>query len=293
MTNKIKVAIIGSGNIGTDLLVKTVKSRVMECTLFTGRNLNSPGMKKAQELGINISDKGINAIIENPNCCDVVIDCTSSQSHEEHWPILEKLGKTVIDMTPAKIGNLVVPAIELDREVLRHTKNINLITCGGQTSIPIAYALSKVHNDIDYIEVASNIASLSAGPATRLNLDEYVETTQDAIKSFSGAKKAKAILILNPAHPPIDMQTTIYAKIKNPNLPAITKSVEEAVLEVSKYVPGYSLLVPPVIQDDKIVISVKVLGAGDYLPPYAGNLDIINCAAIKIVEILSEEIHND
>ena len=180
MFNKIKVAIIGSGNIGTDLLVKTLKSNLIECTLFTGRNLQSPGMKKAYDLGINVSDQGIDAIVKNPDCCDVVIDCTSSQSHEKHWPVLRDLGKTVIDMTPAKIGKLVVPAINLDKEVLYHTQNINLITCGGQTSIPIAHALSQVHDDIDYIEVASNIASLSAGPATRLNLDEYVETTPDA-----------------------------------------------------------------------------------------------------------------
>jgi acetaldehyde dehydrogenase (acetylating) len=291
--NRLKIAIIGSGNIGTDLLVKITKSKDLVCTLFVGRNLNSPGMKKAIELGINVSDLGIEALKQNPEIYDVVIDATSAQSHIEHWKILKDLKKPVIDMTPAKIGDFCIPAIEMNKKELINSYNINLVTCGGQTSIPIAYALSQVHSDIDYIEVASNIASLSAGPATRLNLDEYVETTEKGIKMFSGAKKSKAILILNPAEPPIDMQTTVYAKIKNPDLKKITESVNRAVEEIKKYVPGYQLVVPPTIQDNRVFITVKVLGAGDYLPSYAGNLDIINCAALKILELIAENKTND
>ena len=292
MPKKVKVAIIGTGNIGTDLLVKITKSELMTCTLFSGRNLNSSGMQRARELGIPLSDIGIQAIVDNPDICDIVIDCTSAQAHIEHWKVLEKLGKIVIDMTPAKIGYLCVPVVEMDQKLLTNSKNINLITCGGQTSIPIAYALSQVHKDIDYIEVSSNIASLSAGPATRLNLDEYVETTESALKEISRAKKTKAILVLNPADPPIDMVTTIYAKIQDPNLIKITEAVKEMVSKMQGYVPGYQLIVPPIVQDGRVVITVKVKGAGDYLPPYAGNLDIINCAAIKIIELFVEDYQN-
>ena len=283
---KLKIAIIGTGNIGTDLLIKIQRSLNLTCTLFAGRTLNSKGMECAKKMHIPISDKGIQAIIDNPDCCDVVIDCTSAQAHITHWEILKNLGKTVIDMTPAKLGNLCVPALATDSWIGEAGDNINMITCGGQTTIPIAYALSQVHKNIDYIEVASNIASLSAGPATRQNLDEYVETTEEALIKFSGAKRSKAILILNPATPPIDMVTTIYAKIKNPDKIRITEYINNMVAHIKQYVPGYQLIVPPIIKGDTVTVSVKVLGAGDYLPQYAGNLDIINCAAIKVLELI-------
>lgn len=284
----LKIAIIGTGNIGTDLMVKVMRTQGMTCTLFAGRNFNSAGMKRANALGVAISDRGIEAIANNPAICDVVFDCTSAHAHIEHWAILNKLGKTVIDMTPAKLGELCVPAINADQCVATGARNINMVTCGGQASIPIAYAISQVHSNIDYIEVASSIASRSAGPATRQNLDEYIETTQDALQSLTGAKHTKAILILNPASPPIDMQTTIYAKIVNPDLPAIQGAVDAMVEKINQYVPGYKLILPPTIQDDKIVITVKVVGAGDYLPQYAGNLDIINCAAIAMAELMAK-----
>jgi len=286
--NKLKVAIIGSGNIGTDLLMKSLRSEYITCTLFAGRNFNSVGMKKANSLGVLISDRGIEAIIENPSICDLVFDCTSAQAHIGHWKVLERLEKIVIDMTPAKLGALCVPAINASECITNGALNINMITCGGQVSIPIAYAISQVHKDIEYIEVASSIASRSAGPATRYNLDEYVETTQDAIRIFSGAKRAKAILILNPAAPPIDMQTTIYAKIINPDLNAIKVSVLAMVEKLNQYVPGYQILVSPTIEGNKVVTTIKVLGAGDFLPQYAGNLDIINCAAISMAELISQ-----
>ena len=285
---KLKIAIIGSGNIGTDLLMKSLRSDFIECTLFAGRNFNSAGMKNASELGVSISDRGIKAIVDDPTICDLVFDCTSAQAHVDHWSALRKLGKFVIDMTPAKIGALCVPAINAAECISDGVRNLNMITCGGQVSIPIAYAISQVHPNIEYIEVASSIASRSAGPATRANLDEYVETTQDALKKFSGAHRAKAILILNPAVPPIDMQTTIYAKISDPDLPGILASVVEMVKKLNQYVPGYQILVPPTIEGNRVITTIKVLGAGDYLPQYAGNLDIINCAAISMAEMIAQ-----
>jgi acetaldehyde dehydrogenase len=191
-------------------------------------------------------------------------------------------------MTPAKLGTLCVPAINAEKCVDNSVRNINMITCGGQVSIPIAYAISQVHHDIEYIEVASSIASRSAGPATRYNLDEYIETTQDALREFSDARRAKAILILNPAIPPIDMQTTIYAKISNPNIVAIRASVSKIVAKINKYVPGYETLVAPTIEGNRVVTTIKVRGAGDYLPQFAGNLDIINCAAISMAELIAK-----
>lgn len=285
---KLKIAIIGSGNIGTDLLVKSTRSDFISCTLFAGRNLNSLGMKRANELGVSISDRGIEAIINHPEICDLVFDCTSAQAHAEHWTILKKLNKIVIDMTPAKLGELCVPAINADDCVARGSQNINMITCGGQASIPIAFAISQVHKEIEYIEVASSIASRSAGPATRHNLDEYVETTEAALKKFTGAKKTKAILILNPATPPIDMQTTIYAKVVNPDIVRIQEAVSRMVEKICQYVPGYKLIVDPTIDGDRIFTTIKVVGMGDYLPQYAGNLDIINCAAISMAELIAK-----
>jgi acetaldehyde dehydrogenase (acetylating) len=287
-STKLKVAIIGSGNIGTDLLIKSLRSNFIHCTLFAGRNFDSPGMKQAHSFGVRISDRGIEAIIKQPSICDLVFDCTSAHAHVEHWAVLKKLGKTVIDMTPAKLGELCVPAINAQECISNQGQNINMITCGGQVSIPIAYAISQVHENIEYIEVASSIASRSAGPATRQNLDEYVETTEAALKKFSAARRTKAILILNPATPPIDMQTTIYAKIQKPNIDKICQSVTGMVEIITKYVPGYQVLVNPTIDGDRVVTTIKVLGAGDYLPQYAGNLDIINCAAISMAELVAK-----
>jgi acetaldehyde dehydrogenase (acetylating) len=282
MISKLKVAILGSGNIGTDLVVKALRSPLLECTLFIGRNLSSPGMAKALSLGVKVSDRSINAIIENPEICQLVFDATSADAHTRHAPILQRMGKIVIDLTPAKIGKLCVPAVNLLECI--EEDNVNMITCGGQASTPIAYAIGQAHAEVEYIEVVSSIASRSAGPATRANLDEYIETTEAALKLFSGCKRSKAILNLNPAYPCIDMQTTIFAKVKQPNLEKLTIEVDNIVRKIQGYVPGYELLVRPTIENDRIVVMVKVRGLGDYLPNYAGNLDIINCAAIAMAE---------
>jgi acetaldehyde dehydrogenase len=280
---KLRVAILGSGNIGTDLLLKVQRSKLLTCTMFVGRNLSSPGMAKAISMGIKVSDESIQAIVKNPDLCDLVFDATSAKDANNHWKILEKMGKIVVDMTPAKLGGLCIPSVNL--EDISTMQNVNMITCGGQASIPIAHLIGAIHKDeVDYIEVVSSIASRSAGPATRLNLDEYIDTTELGLKLFSNAKITKAILILNPANPCIDMQTTVFAKIKNPQLDRLTKELNVLIASIKKYVPGYELLVPPVYENGRIIITVKVQGLGDYLPKYAGNLDIINCAAIAVAE---------
>ncbi len=285
---KLRVAILGSGNIGTDLLIKIQRSAYLECVLFIGRNLSSPGMAKAINLGVKVSDKSIDAIVKDPDCCDLVFDATSAKDAKYHWDILKKLGKIVVDMTPAKIGVMCIPAVNIQEAIQQ--QNVNMVTCGGQASIPIAYLIGQTHDEVEYIEVVSSIASRSAGPATRLNLDEYIQTTEDGLKLFSKAKRTKAILNLNPAQPCIDMQTTIFAKVKNPNIAGLTTAIKAMVVEINKYVPGYQLLVSPIFENDRIVVMVKVQGLGDYLPKYAGNLDIINCAAIAVAEEYAKKI---
>ncbi|MDH4274697.1 MAG: acetaldehyde dehydrogenase (acetylating) [Gammaproteobacteria bacterium] len=279
---KMKVAILGSGNIGTDLLIKVMRSKYLECGAFIGRSLSSPGMVKAASLKVIVSAEGIDYIEKYPDCCELVFDATSAKSHAIHQPIISKLGKRVIDMTPAKLGLMSVPSVNLDKAL--NAFNVNMVTCGGQASIPIAYAIGQSQKDIDYIEVVSSIASRSAGPATRQNLDEYIKTTEDGVKEFSGARRVKAILSLNPAEPCVDMQTTIFAKVANPDISKMDAVLEEIVNKIRRYVPGYEVILGPIVENECIVVMVRVRGLGDYLPAYAGNLDIINCAAIEMAE---------
>jgi acetaldehyde dehydrogenase (acetylating) len=287
---KIKVAILGSGNIGTDLLIKTLRSSFLECTRFIGRNLSSKGIMKAKELGVNISDKGIDEIMGDPDCCQIVFDATSAKDHLYHWSLLKETDKIVIDMTPSRVGKMIIPAINLD-DVIRH-KNVNMVSCGGQASIPLVHTLTQLYSDIEYIEVVSSIASRSAGPATRINLDEYIENTEDGLRAFSGCKRVKTILILNPAEPCIDMQTTISAKMRNPEIQKIRAAVEIMEKKIQAYVPGYVIIVPPVYENNRVFTMVRVRGLGDYLPDYAGNLDIMNCAAIAAAERYAREIQD-
>lgn len=281
-TDKMQVAILGSGNIGTDLLIKVLRSAYLECSLFIGRNLSSPGIAKASSLGVPISDQSIDAILRDPDCCELVFDATSAIDHKRHWPLLERLGKRVIDLTPARLGVMCIPAVNLDDCL--ECNNVNMISCGGQTSIPLACMIGKTQGQVDYIEVVSSIASRSAGPATRVNLDEYIETTELGLRSFSGCSRTKVILNLNPAQPCIDMQTTISAQVSRPDLELLVPAVQAMVSTIQKYVPGYKLLVPPTLESNRIVMMVKVQGLGDYMPRYAGNLDIINCAALATAE---------
>ena len=284
----LKVAILGSGNIGTDLLIKIMRSPYLECSLFIGRHLNSPGMNKASSLGVKISDLSIEAIEKDPDCCQLVFDATSALDHKKHWPVLKKLHKKVIDMTPSGIGEMCVPALNI-KHCLKYD-NVNMITCGGQSSIPLTYVIGKTQKDVEYIEVVSTIATRSAGPATRINLDEYIETTEKGIRKFSGCTNVKAILTISPAQPPIDMQTTIFAKIKKPDITKLREEASGMVRKIQTYVPGYQLVIPPVLESERVVMMVKVQGLGDYLPKYAGNMDIINCAAIAMAEEYAKKI---
>jgi acetaldehyde dehydrogenase (acetylating) len=278
----MRVAILGSGNIGTDLLFKVIRSPFLSCALFVGRRTESPGLRVASGLGIATSDQGIQAIIDDPGAVDVVFDATTAHDHRRHAPILAGLGKMVIDMTPSRVGRVAVPAVDLESSL--EGANINMVSCGGQASIPLARLISDTHGVVDYIEVVSSIASKSAGPATRINIDEYIETTEAAIVAYTGCARAKVILILNPAEPCIDMQTTVSAQMQAPNVDAVREALPEVLDRVRSYVPGYELVTPPVFETNRIVIMVRVKGRGDFLPTYAGNLDIINCAAVAAAE---------
>ncbi|MBI3885506.1 MAG: acetaldehyde dehydrogenase (acetylating) [Opitutae bacterium] len=282
MNQKLKVAILGSGNIGADLLIKILRSPSLECTLFIGRNPDSSGLARARALGVPVSADGIQAILRNPDCCEVVFDATSAGEHLKHWPLLRALGKRVVDLTPSRVGTMVVPAI--NAHAFHDADNINMISCGGQASTPLAYAIAQTQPGIEYFEVVSSIASLSAGPATRANIDEYIDTTETAIRHFTGCAATKAILILNPAQPSIHMQTTVSAKVATADLDRLRPVIDRMVASIQHYVPGYQMVVPPVFEHNRIVVMVRVTGRGDFLPTYAGNLDIINCAAIAATE---------
>lgn len=279
---KTKVGIIGTGNIGIDLMLKIRRSKVLECSIFAGRNPESRGIQLAQEAGIPVTFDSIKYIEDNPSCCDIVFDATSAKVHEYNAPILKRLGKFTIDLTPAHVGGFCVPVVNL--ETALDQQNVNLITCGGQATIPIAYAITRIHPDTKYIEIAATIASRSAGPGTRNNIDEFTQTTREALMEFTGVQNAKAIIVLNPAEPPITMRNTVYALCDNPDMPALTRAIFDMEKKIQKYVPGYKVVVGPLNENGRITTTIEVVGSGDYLPKYSGNLDIITCAAIEIAE---------
>lgn len=285
---KVKVAIIGTGNIGCDFLPKISRSDWLECSLFAGRNLQSDGMQFAQKLGVRVSDKSITAIQDDPDCCDIVFDATSAAIHLQHAPILKKLKKFTIDLTPSQVGKMCVPVLNMD-DCIREP-NVNLVTCGGQATVPIVWAISKIHPDIEYAEIVASISSKSAGPGTRANIDEFTQTTKEAIQKFGRVRNAKAIIVLNPAVPPIMMHNTIYLKIKDPDMVRITESVKRMEQKIQSYVPGYHVTLDPVYENGRVTTMVEVIGLGDYLPKYSGNLDIITCAGIAIAEHYAKTI---
>ncbi len=284
---KIKVGIIGTGNIGTDLLVKVQRSKVLECGMFAGRNPNSEGVKRAEAMGVPTSTESIKAIEADPSCCDIVFDATSAKIHLMHAPILKALGKFAIDLTPAQVGKMCVPVINLE-ECLK-LDNVNLVTCGGQATIPIAYAIKQVQTDVDYIEIVASISSKSAGPGTRVNVDEFTQTTREALSHFTGVPKTKAMIILNPADPPVIMRNTIYARTSGTFKEAELKAaIHEMVKKIQAYVPGYRLVQEPIAENNRFTTMIEVVGLGDYLPAYSGNLDIITCAALNIAEVYAQ-----
>jgi acetaldehyde dehydrogenase len=288
MNDRVDVAIIGPGNIGTDLMYKILKrSKYMNLKLMIGIYENSEGLKRARNLGIEASAKGINSI-KGKNI-KIAFDATSASGHFKNWPVLEEENIIAIDLTPAAIGPYVCPVVNLKQYL--NKPNINMITCGGQATIPIIAAISEVAK-VKYAEIVATTSSKSAGPGTRQNIDEFTQTTAEAIEVVGKAEKGKAIIILNPAEPPIMMRNTIYTLIGDSkvNKNAITESVKNMVKKVQKYVPGYKLSLGPIFADKKITVMIEVEGAGDYLPVYAGNLDIETSSAVAIGELISEKL---
>lgn len=302
----VSTAIIGTGNIGTDLLIKIQeKSKTLAVAAFVGIDPGSDGLARARQLGIPTTSDGIEGLVAMDvfDDIEIVFDATSAGAHQHHDQVLRSHGKRIIDLTPAAIGPFTVPVVNGDAN--RNEANINMVTCGGQATIPIVAAVNsaaKVH----YAEIVASIASKSAGPGTRANIDEFTETTSQAIESIGGATHGKAIIILNPAEPPMVMRDTVYCLCEGGHEAAIREAVEARVTEVQQYVPGYRLkqsvqferlgsnqplYIPEMDRQFtgmKVSVFLEVEGAGDYLPTYAGNLDIMTSAAVRAAESMAE-----
>jgi acetaldehyde dehydrogenase (acetylating) len=295
-TPRIKAAILGSGNIGSDLMFKLLRDPgALELSLFAGIDPASDGLARARAHGIATSDRGIAAILEDRDI-KIVFDATSAKAHARHAAALAAAGKIAIDLTPAARGPYVVPPANL-REHL-DASNVNLITCGGQATIPLVHAVGRV-TPVAYAEIVSTVASRSAGPGTRQNIDEFTFTTARGLEVIGGAKAAKALIILNPAEPPIMMRNTIYVLPAGDfDEAAVTQSLEHMTAEVQRYVPGYRLKGAPVFDSIRtpagprrtITLLLEVTGAGDYLPAYAGNLDIMTASACRVAQVFAERL---
>ena len=293
--NKIKCAIIGSGNIGTDLMIKLMRSDILEVTALIGIDPESKGLKKAEENGLVAISNGIEGLKEQPELADIVYEATSAKAHAHNAPILKEMGKKAIDLTPAAVGPFLVPSVNLKEEEIPHLDNVNMVTCGGQATIPMVKAVSDVL-DVDYAEIVASISSKSAGPGTRQNIDEFTVTTARALKEVGGAKESKAIITLNAADPPILMRNTIHVKTAGSaedKKAEIEASLEKMLGNVQDYVPGYRFKADPVIKGDIVTVSVEVEGNGDFLPEYAGNLDIITSAAVKTGEVIAQSMQKE
>lgn len=283
--DKIKVAIIGPGNIGSDLMYKVFRSKHLEMGMMAGI-VESEGIKRAASLGVPVSTEGVKAIVKEKEI-KIAFDATSASAHlKVNAPALKEADIVSIDLTPAAIGPYCVPSVNLGQ--LREEPDINMVTCGGQATIPVIYAISRVAGAA-YAEIVACISSKSAGPGTRANMDEFTETTSKAIEVIGGADKGKAIIVLNPAEPAVMMTNTIIVKVKNPEvgIEKITESINEIVTGLKQYVPGYHLRVPPTLEGDRVTTIVQVEGQGDFLPTYSGNLDIINAAAVAAAELIA------
>ena len=284
-TGKVKVAVIGPGNIGSDLMYKVMRSRHLEMVLMAGI-VESEGIQRARSLGIKTSLDGVHAVVSDESV-KIVFDATSARAHLVAAPLLKEAGKLTFDLTPAAIGPYVVPSVNLD--AVRSEPNLNMVTCGGQATVPIVNAIHRAAGAI-YAEIVACIASKSAGPGTRQNIDEFTQTTARALTKVGGAKEGKALIVLNPAEPPMMMTNTIYVEVEDPDERAIAAAVAARVKEIQEYVPGYRVRVPPIVDGNRVTTIIEVEGAGDFLPTYSGNLDIMNSAAVAAAERLAQEL---
>jgi len=292
MSTKIQCALIGSGNIGTDLLYKLRRSSVLEPAWMVGVDPQSDGLLRARGLGLKTTDQGVDALLPHvsEDRVQIAFDATSAYAHKGNADKLTALGVLVIDLTPAAIGPFCVPPVNLREHLGRQVLNVNMVTCGGQATIPMIAAIASVQA-VAYGEIVATISSRSAGPGTRKNIDEFTRTTAAAIEQIGGAKKGKAIIIINPAEPPLVMRDTVHCLTESaPDEAAITAAIHAMLKEVQKYVPGYKLVNGPVFDGKRVSVFLEIEGLGDYLPRYSGNLDIMTAAATRTAEMFAEEI---
>ncbi|MEJ2393565.1 MAG: acetaldehyde dehydrogenase (acetylating) [Candidatus Thiodiazotropha sp.] len=292
--SKINAALIGSGNIGTDLLYKALRSDWINPVWMVGIDPDSEGLARARKLGLKTTHEGVDGLLPHMREDNVQIcfDATSAYVHGENNRKVQAEGSIMIDLTPAAIGPYCVPPVNLKDHVGKRELNVNMVTCGGQATIPMVAAVSRVQ-PVAYGEIVATVSSKSAGPGTRKNIDEFTQTTAGAVEKVGGAKKGKAIIILNPAEPPLMMRDTVHCITEDePDQAAITESIQQMIKEVQKYVPGYRLKNGPVFDGNRVSIFMEVEGLGDYLPKYAGNLDIMTAAGLRTAEMFAEEILN-
>ncbi|KVG53591.1 acetaldehyde dehydrogenase (acetylating) [Burkholderia territorii] len=292
MTRKIRCALIGPGNIGTDLLAKLIRSPVLEPVWMVGIDPDSDGLKRARELGLKTTADGVDGLLPHVHADGVQIafDATSAYVHAENSRKLNALGVLMIDLTPAAIGPYCVPPVNLKDHIGSGEMNVNMVTCGGQATIPMVRAISRVQ-PVAYGEIVATVSSRSVGPGTRKNIDEFTRTTAAAVAQVGGANEGKAIIVINPAEPPLIMRDTVHCLTESaPDEARIVESVHAMIADVQRYVPGYRLVNGPVFDGNRVSVYLEVEGLGDYLPKYAGNLDIMTAAAARTAEMFAEEL---